>query len=412
MNERICVYTCITGDYDNLHEIVKEEGIEYLCFTNNPKIKSSYWKIVYIEDEDNLGNMLLSRKIKILGHPYLEQYDISIWVDGALEVKGGIRQFVKEWCNLYEYPMACFRHRLRDCVYEEASACITHRKANKEDVIEYIDFLEQEGFPHEYGLAECTVLIRRENDSEVKRAMELWFELLCKYVKRDQLSFPYSIWKTELNVQWIGLNVFDNPWFFWKAHKQKEETKSARIFFDEYKDVYNDIYLDGPIEREDNKEMIQFLISKECSKISVNVGKHFGKIITSVEVSSTIKALDVFPGMDVPPYTVADYDDMVFYIKGHFNKGQKLEIHYEMHDFSEVDMQEIGEKLVSRYYYDKIIRDNMINVLNQRCDELDHYILDLKEKYNDPLIQKSEELCSRQDLKAKIIKKIVMKLGK
>lgn len=54
MNERICVYTCITGDYDNLHEIVKEDGIEYLCFTNNPKIKSSYWKMVYIEDEDNL----------------------------------------------------------------------------------------------------------------------------------------------------------------------------------------------------------------------------------------------------------------------------------------------------------------------------------------------------------------------
>ena len=104
MNERICVYTCITGDYDNLHEIVKEDGIEYLCFTNNPKIKSSYWKMVYIEDEDNLGNMLLSRKIKILGHPYLEQYDISIWVDGALEVKGKLRQFVKEWCDLSRYP--------------------------------------------------------------------------------------------------------------------------------------------------------------------------------------------------------------------------------------------------------------------------------------------------------------------
>ena len=50
-------------------------------------------------------------------------------------------------------------------------------------------------------------------------------------------------------------------------------------------------------------------------------------------------------------------------------------------------MQEIGEKLVSRYYYDKIIRGNMINMLNQRCDELNqrcdelnHYISDLKEK--------------------------------
>ena len=116
--------------------------------------------------------------------------------------------------------------------------------------------------------------------------------------------------------------------------------------------------------------------------------------------------------MDVPPYTVADYDDMVFYIKGHFCEGQKLIIYYEIHDFSEVDMQEIGEKLVSRYYYDKIIRDNMINMLNQRCDELNHYISDLKEKNDNTLIKKAEELCGRQDLKAKIIKKVIMKFAK
>ena len=82
-------------------------------------------------------------------------------------------------------------------------------------------------------------------------------------------------------------------------------------------------------------------------------------------------------------------------------------------------MQEIGEKLVSRYYYDKIIRDNMINMLNQRCDELNqrcdelnHYISDLKEKNDNPLIKKAEELCGRQDLKAKIIKKLIMKFAK
>ena len=92
--EKICIYTCITGDYDNLHDVEKDEDIDYICFTNNHTLKSDRWQFVYIQDEENIGDMLLSRKIKILGHPLLEKYDISIWVDGALQVKKDIRKLL------------------------------------------------------------------------------------------------------------------------------------------------------------------------------------------------------------------------------------------------------------------------------------------------------------------------------
>ena len=56
---KICVYTCITGDYDNPKEIPKlEKGIDYYCFTNNKKIKSNTWNVIYIDDE-NLSNVQL-----------------------------------------------------------------------------------------------------------------------------------------------------------------------------------------------------------------------------------------------------------------------------------------------------------------------------------------------------------------
>ena len=49
---KICVYTCITGDYDNLNEIKNiEKGIDYICYTNNKKIKSKTWKVKYITDD-------------------------------------------------------------------------------------------------------------------------------------------------------------------------------------------------------------------------------------------------------------------------------------------------------------------------------------------------------------------------
>jgi len=47
--KKVCVYTCITGDYDNLKEIKnKEKNIDYYCFTNNKNIKSNTWKVEYI----------------------------------------------------------------------------------------------------------------------------------------------------------------------------------------------------------------------------------------------------------------------------------------------------------------------------------------------------------------------------
>ena len=66
--EKICVYTCIAGDYDDLNEVlVKEEGIDYICFTNNKKIKSKTWKVIYVEN-GNLDNCHLARKLKMIGH--------------------------------------------------------------------------------------------------------------------------------------------------------------------------------------------------------------------------------------------------------------------------------------------------------------------------------------------------------
>lgn len=57
--------------------------------------------------------------------------------------------------------------------------------------------------------------------------VSFWYDLLCKYVKRDQLSFPYSIWKTGLKICWIDLNVFDNPWFFSGMHINRKQRKKV-----------------------------------------------------------------------------------------------------------------------------------------------------------------------------------------
>ena len=255
-------------------------------------------------------------------------------------------------------------------------------------------------------------MIRRENQQDVKDTMHLWYDLLCKYVKRDQLSFPYSIWKTGLKICWIDLNVFDNPWFFWYAHKQKTEKESVRIFFGNYQDVRRDVYEDKNMEMDGNRCKVRILSPKDCSKISINIGQHFGKVITSLKTSIPVKSVSTFPGITNEGYTVFDYDEMVLYLEGAFHKNQEFEVTFDMSRFDEIEIQEVSEGIISKYYYDKIIRDNMIDGLNKRCTELEGQIIYLHKEQENSLIRRAKKLCGQQDIKSKILKKLIMKCVK
>lgn len=407
--KKICVYTCITGSYDDLQPVEKEEGIDYICFTNNQRLKSDFWTIIYIEDDFNLGNTLLSRKIKILGHPVInEKYDVSIWVDGAIQVRGSIKCFLEEYCCLDKVNMACFRHRMRNCAYDEAVACIIHRKADKESLIKCLEFLEKEQFPRHYGLAECTVLIRKHNSLDVKHTMELWFELLCRFVRRDQLTFPYCIYKTNLKVHWLELNVFDNPWFFWKAHKQLNETNVSRIFFGDYQNIYSDKYIDQEMVAQGSNRCLKFVIPVDCDQISINLGKHFGKTIKDFRINLQEFAVSFFPGISIKNYTIFDYDDLVIYIKFQFRKGQEIICDFKLLELKETEIQIVVESIIDKYYYDKFIRDNMINDLNKKINTLDKNMEDYNNLKMSPLFWKLKPLCEHQDLKTKIIRKLIL----
>ena len=178
--EKIVVYTVITGNWDDLIEIdadVLDKNIDYICFTNNKNLKSNTWKIVYIEDQ-NLSNHLLSRKIKILGHPLLENYDILVYIDGSVEIKEKISQFIKKECELDKYSFVAFKHSIRKSVYEEANACVEYKKDCKEVIEKQLSFYKKEKFPDNSGLYELGIFVRRQNDSKVKETMKLWYAMI------------------------------------------------------------------------------------------------------------------------------------------------------------------------------------------------------------------------------------------
>lgn len=150
----IAVYSCVTGDYDEIKEVGQfaEPGVDYYFFTNNRDLTSDSWNVVYV-DNGGLDNIRLARKIKVLGHPLLDKYDVAVWLYGVSTLRKPVSRFIEEKCNLAKYGLVGFAHRERDSIYSEALECIKAGEDNRDVIEAQINGYREEGYPDHAGLS-------------------------------------------------------------------------------------------------------------------------------------------------------------------------------------------------------------------------------------------------------------------
>ena len=121
---------------------------------------------------------------------FLPGYDYYIWVDATHAVKMDPKEIVEIY--LKDSDIALFEHSERDCVYEEAELI----KKIKFDSLEFVQkqmlFYQSCGYKKHNGLYELPCRIQR-NSLEIQALMLTWWELICKFSSRDQLSLPFAM---------------------------------------------------------------------------------------------------------------------------------------------------------------------------------------------------------------------------
>jgi hypothetical protein len=213
------VYTCITRGYDSLIEPQHiSEGFDYICFTDNMSLKSETWEIRPLPKEtEELSQVKKQRYVKINPHKLLNEYDLSIWVDGCVHLKDDLNELLsntlKDDCSIY-VPT----HPSRDCIYAESIAVVKMKKDKKENIDPQIERYKQEGFPQNYGLLQSNILIRKHNNEDCIKLMEDWFNEVRNGSHRDQLSFNYVSWKNkDINITYLDKDICKSKWFFWNG---------------------------------------------------------------------------------------------------------------------------------------------------------------------------------------------------
>ncbi len=184
MNNK-AVYTAIIGNYEELKEpSVTQTGFDFYCFTDQD-IKSDTWNIIKIEPD--LEPQRMARKIKLLPHVYLPNYEYTFWLDAAFKININLDDW---WNKHFKGYFTVPSHPIRKCVYGEMRSVIVNRRADAEEVKKQEIAYKERGMPSMNGIITSGVLMRR-NTQECVNLCNEWWEELSNYSTRDQIAFAF-----------------------------------------------------------------------------------------------------------------------------------------------------------------------------------------------------------------------------
>ncbi|MFP4526447.1 MAG: glycosyltransferase domain-containing protein [Bacteroidales bacterium] len=214
----IVIYTAITNNYDTL-PVVKcvDPYLDYVCFTDNPHLKSDVWKIVLLPGKEKRED----KKVKILPHRYFENYDISIWVDANYILYKNLHNFVDIALKYYDH--AVFKHHAnRTNLEKEVNICIKYRKENSQKLKDQLKDYRQEFKDTTFEIVHNAIIVRRHNKEKVKTVMEEWWKEIQKWTMRDQISFPYIAYKYNYQYDVLNMSSLKNNWFERTKHERRK----------------------------------------------------------------------------------------------------------------------------------------------------------------------------------------------
>ena len=289
-NKRGVVYTYIVGDYDNLIDPPPSHISpfwDYVCFTNNAKIKSKVWDIRPIPEEYLLEFNDSKRIASLFKIEYYKlfssSYDYVVSIDANISCNYSIQEIVDS-LGLHngKYDMVICNHPDRQCAYAE----ITKIRAMGFDHHEVLDkaykYLASSRYPRNNGLYETGVIIRNNKSQWVRNCHENWSKNYRLLSRRDQVSLNFSLWelyKGRLSLykqvkKKIKLmpDVYrhkgKNPFF--TLHKHRNSTPNSK------KPSFNSNTIDTQMTKSDTAGNLYYFIGYDNSK---NLGQSYNRCL-------------------------------------------------------------------------------------------------------------------------------------
>ena len=208
------LYTALICRYETLNELtVDDPGITAICLTDDPDLRSDTWQIVLVEPAFPSDPVRSQRRLKVLGHPELHDFDEWMYIDNTVRITGPPSSLLETF--LEGHDLAIPTHSYRDTVEEEfakvASAQLDHRDRLDEQLEHY-----RADWPGSLAARPLwSGIILRRTTPEVAAWATTWWEHIARYSRRDQLSIIAALMAHDLQVHRIEIDCFASEFHEW-----------------------------------------------------------------------------------------------------------------------------------------------------------------------------------------------------
>ncbi|XP_052193705.1 probable hexosyltransferase MUCI70 isoform X2 [Diospyros lotus] len=219
---KIALSTCAFGGGDDLYQPIgmSESSLRKVCYVafwdevtlaaqeaEGHKIGENQfigkWRIVIVRNLPFSDQRLNGKIPKMLSHRLFPHARYSIWVDSKSQFRRDPLGVLDALLWRSNSVIAISEHGARSSVYDEAKAIVKKHKATPEEVEVQLTQYRRDGLPEDKrfngkkALAEASVIVR-EHTPLTNMLMCLWFNEVVRFTSRDQLSFPYVLWRLKV----------------------------------------------------------------------------------------------------------------------------------------------------------------------------------------------------------------------
>lgn len=187
----IVVCTSLVGNYDKLlpPAFLNDEW-RYVCYTDDVIPSYGIWElrpIPYQHDDPTRR----SRWAKLHLPELFPDADWVFWIDSNIVIAEDLSPLLA--AREREFPIYSTPHPVRNCIYEEAAACIASKKDDYQTIINQISDYKAQSMPQNFGLYENYMFMINPKNEDSHALFSQWWSEYEKYSKRDQISLPYIL---------------------------------------------------------------------------------------------------------------------------------------------------------------------------------------------------------------------------
>lgn len=233
---KVAIYTCIVGNYDTIQnpEYISE-NCDYFLVSDKEPDKNSIYKFIDINTvlpDKTLDNTRKNRFIKLHPHLLFPEYRYSIYIDGNVILRDDICECIDKIKKSRIMPL----HIYSNDTYAEAIQMSRNALCDSDVVYKQMQSYYLEGFPLNFGHWLNTILIREHNNPICINIMQEWWHEISTKSQRDQLSFPYVLWKNGFTAEDVGVitdctnTAYDDDYKFFKISLEHNVDRKKKEF--------------------------------------------------------------------------------------------------------------------------------------------------------------------------------------